>query len=147
MHQSVPPAKHVHDRSIMLKIGDFVSFHFKDGVIEGQGVLDDFVGLSTPSRQFADSVFQIGVRNRVAAATDFEDFKSKHSESARAQVWLQDSEVLYAPRVRLTSAAVHAFPTSTNARASCRTAPRSTHRTTRSWPHTPRLSAFRQRRM
>ena len=70
----------------MLKIGDYVSFRWQGGVIEGQGVLDDFVGLSTPSKQFTDSVFQIGVRNRVAAAMDFEEFKARHAESQRVQV-------------------------------------------------------------
>jgi len=70
----------------MLKIGDYVSCRWRGGVIEGQGVLDDFVGLSTPSKQFTDSVFQIGVRNRVAAAMDFEEFKARHAESQRVQV-------------------------------------------------------------
>ena len=51
--------------------------------MEGQGVLDDFIGLSVPSQQYLNSVFQIGVRNRVAASTEFNEFRAKYPESVR----------------------------------------------------------------
>jgi hypothetical protein len=67
----------------MLKIGDYVAFHWKDGVLEGQGILDSFVGMSSPCDRYADAVFQIGVRNRVAASTDFAKF-TQGTQQARA---------------------------------------------------------------
>ena len=67
----------------MLKIGDFVTFHWHDGVLEGKGILDDFVGLSCPANQYTDCVFQIGVRSRVAASLEFERFCKQVIVTAR----------------------------------------------------------------
>jgi fumarate reductase subunit C len=75
----------VHDESIMLKIGDTVTFTWRDGVLEGKGVVDDFIGLSCPCSQYADCVFQIGVRSRVAASLEFAEFVKMNPESVRAK--------------------------------------------------------------
>ena len=51
--------RNMHDEMAMLKIGDRVMFHWRDGILEGKGVLDDFVGLSCPVNQHADCVFEV----------------------------------------------------------------------------------------
>jgi hypothetical protein len=69
----------------MLKIGDTVSFHNGDGVVEGRGILDDFIGFSRPGNRYSDSVFCIELRHRVAAATAFQEFARQHPEASRLQ--------------------------------------------------------------
>ena len=41
----------LHDENIMLKIGDHVTYNWRDGALEGKGVLDDFIGLACPCNQ------------------------------------------------------------------------------------------------
>ena len=60
--------RNMHDEMAMLKIGDRVMFHWQDGILEGKGVLDDFVGLSCPANQHSDCVFEVKTPQRYCAA-------------------------------------------------------------------------------
>ena len=62
------PHENMHDEMAMLKIGDRVMFHWQDGILEGKGVLDDFVGLSCPANQHSDCVFEVKTPQRYCAA-------------------------------------------------------------------------------
>jgi len=69
---------------VPLKIGDVVSIRnlTDGGTLEGEGILDEDLTISSPPGNFDNCLFQLCVRTRVTAAEEFAELEEKHSKNA-----------------------------------------------------------------